>query len=131
MGQAWPDWIHYEVSESAWDVSKSVKSRLGKGKPPTDLTGMPPFNPENGDFSLWPLNKNKPEIFVGSEAFDAVRYLQGVLKKTGVDVPVDGDFSPVLEQAVMAFQRARKLGVDGRVGKKTWPKVDAAALKAG
>lgn len=50
---------------------------------------------------------------------DDVKYLQGKL-----GVTVDGDFGPLTEQAVKAFQRKHKLVVDGVVGPYTWDAID-------
>lgn len=46
---------------------------------------------------------------------ESVKQLQGLLK-----INPDGDFGPVTEAAVRAFQTSKALVADGRVGPKTW-----------
>lgn len=46
---------------------------------------------------------------------DAVKDLQALLGLT-----VDGDFGPMTKQAVVKFQKSKKLYADGIVGKNTW-----------
>lgn len=55
----------------------------------------------------------------------AVRELQQLLITHGQELVVDGDFGPITNGAVTAFQVEAELVVDGIVGPKTW-----AALKA-
>jgi hypothetical protein len=57
----------------------------------------------------------RPTIRIGAEG-DTVRWLQ-----RRVGAIVDGDFGPVTRRAVMSFQAAAGLTVDGIVGPKTWP----------
>ena len=54
-----------------------------------------------------------------------VRTLQTLLNSKGASLTVDGDFGRMTQTAVMAFQRANNLEVDGVVGTKT-----AAALNS-
>ena len=61
---------------------------------------------------------------------DAVAELQRSLRKLGFMVAVDADFGAGTEVAVAAFQRDRKLDVDGMVGNITWAALDKA-LKGG
>jgi peptidoglycan hydrolase-like protein with peptidoglycan-binding domain len=69
-----------------------------------------------GDATIpgWPilqLGSEGPEVFA----------LQYLLRHHGQDIPADGLFGPVTEQAVRDFQSQNGLGVDGQVGGQTWP----------
>src|SRR4051794_11495894 len=57
----------------------------------------------------------------------AVRDLQEALKTLGHNPGlIDGDFGPMTEAAVKAFQQAKGITVDGIVGKVTWINIDEA-----
>lgn len=59
---------------------------------------------------------------------NCVRYLQSALNaKAGGShgLVIDGDFGSGTKSAVVSFQRAHGLGVDGVVGTNTWAKLDA------
>ena len=51
---------------------------------------------------------------------DAVRLLQTRLNANGFKLETDGIFGKDTDAAVRAFQKAKGLAVDGRVGKQTW-----------
>jgi len=55
----------------------------------------------------------------GSEG-RSVRVLQEALVEAGYEIDVDGDFGRATEQAVLAFQEANDLDMDGVVGPNTW-----------
>lgn len=59
------------------------------------------------------------EVLPGHQG-EASAAVQWRLRAGGHDVVVDGDFGPQTEGAVRAFQSARGLRVDGRVGRSTW-----------
>lgn len=62
----------------------------------------------------------KPTTKNGSKGYP-VRQLQTLLKRKGFDPgTVDGIFGNNTEAAVKKFQTAKKIGVDGIVGKQTW-----------
>ncbi|MBM2843958.1 MAG: type protein, partial [Anaerolineales bacterium] len=72
---------------------------------PPGVTDSPPGWPVLG------IGSQGPEVFA----------LQYLLRHHGQDIPADGLFGPVTEQAVKTFQSQRGLGVDGLVGGQTWP----------
>ncbi len=49
-----------------------------------------------------------------------VETLQHLLNHHGNSLAVDGDFGPLTDAAVRAFQQSKALTVDGIVGPKTW-----------
>ena len=57
---------------------------------------------------------------------EAVKKLQARLNQGGW-LKEDGDFGPVTEEAVKAFQSSRKLKDDGIVGPKTEAELDAGS----
>ena len=65
----------------------------------------------------------RPTVSYGSRG-DAVRRLQELLNALGYDCgSVDGIFGSKTKAAVLAFQKANGLGVDGIVGPLTWAKL--------
>jgi peptidoglycan hydrolase-like protein with peptidoglycan-binding domain len=61
-----------------------------------------------------------------------VAALQYLLRHHGIDLPADGQFGPVTEQAVRAFQAEKSLTVDGLVGEETWTAlVEGVILRVG
>ena len=65
----------------------------------------------------------RPTVSYGSRG-DAVRKLQELLNALGYDCgSVDGIFGSKTKAAVLAFQKANGLGVDGIVGPLTWAKL--------
>ncbi len=61
----------------------------------------------------WPLTKK-------GDNHHPVTTLQHLLRAQKQTVAVDGIFGAKTEAAVKAFQKAKKLSVDGQVGPKTW-----------
>lgn len=119
-GEPW----HSQCIEIANSVSQW--KRDGRPDPGTWVFPgqLPP--PPTGDYGLWPLNPNKPEILEGSLG-DAVRYLQRVCNdKAGQALSVDGEFGPATREAVTNLQTFFGLiPIDGRVNKNEWDLVDA------
>jgi peptidoglycan hydrolase-like protein with peptidoglycan-binding domain len=60
-----------------------------------------------------------PVLRVGSQGPE-VAALQYLLRYHGRDLPADGLFGPVTEQAVRDFQAEKGLAADGQVGAQTW-----------
>ncbi|MDX2099614.1 MAG: HlyD family efflux transporter periplasmic adaptor subunit [Leptolyngbyaceae cyanobacterium bins.59] len=68
--------------------------------------------------------QNRPMTFPGTQGPD-VTHLQTCLRKLGhYQGPIDGLYGPATETAVMQFQQAQGLGVDGIVGENTWNALD-------
>lgn len=63
---------------------------------------------------MWPIVRR------GSRGED-VRTVQYLLSHRGHNLGVDGEFGPMTENEVRAFQNANRLGADGIVGPQTWP----------
>jgi hypothetical protein len=53
----------------------------------------------------------------------AVAVSQALLKRTGINITVDGDFGRNTVQSVRQFQTERGLGTDGAIGSVTWPRL--------
>jgi peptidoglycan hydrolase-like protein with peptidoglycan-binding domain len=51
-----------------------------------------------------------------------------LLVSNGYPIGVDGDFEPLTETAVMAFQNQQNLRVDGIVGQRTWHTLSFIAI---
>ena len=68
----------------------------------------------------WASNRNALAVLKMGDAGNAVRRLQRDLSQLGYPITVDGDFGPVTWRIVMAFQKIKKLDVDGIVGPKTF-----------
>lgn len=102
------DAMHYEFMGTPDDARRLVAEATGGAAP----APQPP-QPAPPAVATGPLLKR------GAKGAD-VRRLQERLKAHGAQLEVDGDFGPATERAVRAFQQARGLGVDGKVGPKTW-----------
>lgn len=61
---------------------------------------------------------------------EAVSELQERLRGLGYPLAIDGDFGPATELAVMDFQSANALLVDGIAGKNTWAALTKGAKQA-
>lgn len=115
-------WLHIETHPDSWADGRTIAERLETEVQPS----IPDFDPDNRQWSLFPLDKNKPNTGPGSRG-QYVEYIQGVLKANGADLAVDGHFGPVTTEKVMQVQRFFGLEVDGWVGRQTWPVIDLIA----
>ncbi|WP_224366097.1 C40 family peptidase [Hyalangium versicolor] len=69
---------------------------------------------------------SQPTLREGSKGA-SVRDLQNLLKSKGFNPgPVDGQFGPKTKAAVLSFQKAKGISVDGIVGPQTWGKLKGA-----
>ena len=64
----------------------------------------------------------------------SVKDIQAVLRTDGFEgsggpIAIDGSYGKQTKQAVQAFQRAKHLTVDGKVGQSTWKKLSRSCWK--
>ena len=98
------DHLHLEVSEESWGWDTPIKERDGA---PAPAKAAP----------VYPGTVTKR----GSKAKARVKVIQAQLAERNYNVgPVDGDFGPMTEAAVKAFQTDAGLEADGLVGPNTW-----------
>jgi hypothetical protein len=103
-----------------------VESFIKQAAPVLNTPKLPAFDPVAGQFSLWPVNGNKPWLQVGAKG-DAVRYLQGVIfHKAGGNIAIDGDYGPKTDARVNDVKRFFKVPESG-VGPLTWKVIDFLA----
>ncbi len=124
------NWIHVETSLSKFDDKTAIDTRLPKD--PTAIVVEVPgpntwlrFEPEEGEFGLWPIRTDLPTIKrvtgdVDKLHVDTCRFVQGViLHHAGGQIIVDGMFGRQTDARVQNVQEFFKLEVDGVVGPKT------------
>ena len=101
--------------------------------PPPAMPGFPPFRPEAGEFSLYPLATNKPTLKQGmtGQPNDSIRYFQAVcrLRANQVTLAIDGFYGNASVQACKNVQAWCGATVDGICGPQTWKAIDAMALR--
>ncbi|MCA6575050.1 MAG: peptidoglycan-binding protein [Pseudanabaena sp. M57BS1SP1A06MG] len=86
-------------------------------------TSSSPSNPPTTSVS-----KTLPTLSLGSQG-QSVAQAQQLLKTKGYyQGRIDGDFGAGTRDAIIAFQRANGLTVDGKVGVQTWQKLQAPAI---
>jgi peptidoglycan hydrolase-like protein with peptidoglycan-binding domain len=84
--------------------------------------------PETNPTSVTTSVNALPTLLPGSKGA-AVTQAQQLLKAKGYyQGRLDGDFGAGTRDAIAAFQRANGLTVDGKVGEKTWQKLQAPAI---
>ncbi|MFM7886334.1 MAG: peptidoglycan-binding protein, partial [Pseudanabaena sp.] len=77
---------------------------------------------------ITPSPQALPSLLPGSQG-QAVAQAQQLLKVKGYyQGRIDGDFGVGTRDAIIAFQRANGLTVDGKVGSQTWQKLQAPAI---
>ncbi|GMA59750.1 peptidoglycan-binding protein [Alicyclobacillus fastidiosus] len=91
--------------DTAWDVTYAEKV-LALSKQST-LVGLP-------------SSYNSPGMLKQKSTGTGVVYVQQRLNAHGTSLATDGDFGPLTEAAVKAFQAKAKIEVDGIVGPQTW-----------
>jgi peptidoglycan hydrolase-like protein with peptidoglycan-binding domain len=120
-----PDAEHYQrgPAEIPEDQKENAPVRFilrdapgGGGTHPVD----PPIDPPHVEPE--PVQVGEPTLRIHDRSADGwVEYLQQLLNRWGPgNIAVDGDFGVGTHQAVLAFQSAHGLMVDGVVGNQTW-----------
>jgi peptidoglycan hydrolase-like protein with peptidoglycan-binding domain len=95
---------------------------------PDSSTTPPPTTPSTGDAFTLPEGTKLQRVEGESEGDPVlIEELQQALTKAGYDPgPADGTFGRRTEAAVIAFQEANGLSVDGRVGPETASALNSA-----
>jgi uncharacterized protein (TIGR02594 family) len=97
----------------------------GRGGNQSDMVNVSTQSVSNVIAWMWPRGHRKPEpslkrpeLAKGDTGKDVEKVQASLL------IPADGDFGPVTEAAVEAFQKAHGLQADGEVGSQTWRALD-------
>lgn len=132
--------ICFEVKSEDWhgtdyagdDIPAAVLAfENGGGSNPSDPGHIPAFDPNNGQFSLYPYDTGKATLRLTEPAMhsDLVAYLQGVLRtKLFYHIVVDGWFGKTTTDFVTWFQATHGLSADGVCGPNTWRAIDSFAI---
>jgi hypothetical protein len=83
----------------------SVRAQLGKPVPPSPTPPAPSGHPAYIGYPVW----------MGHCSAFLAKMIQ-----TRLSIPADGNWGPITQSAVLGFQRAHGLTVDGVVGAITW-----------
>lgn len=76
-----------------------------------------------------PIKPVPPPLLVLGARGKVVKTAQELLQDHGYKLEADGVFGPITQTRVRAFQRAKKLEIDGKVGKHTWAELKKPAPK--
>jgi hypothetical protein len=98
----------------------------GRGGNQSDMINVSTQNVSQVIAWMWPKGfkrpsgggLKRPELAKGDSGQDVAKVQASLL------IPADGDFGPVTEAAVEAFQKAHGLQADGVVGTTTWRAID-------
>lgn len=135
------NWIHVESTVSGFGDTTPIADRLQDATPGVPIKMPDPiealrFEPESGEFGLWPIRHDLPTVRRVTEPeqqrllYDTVRFVQGViLFKAGGLIVVDGQFGRQTDSRVKDLQRFFKLQEDGIVGPKTMAVVQFLAMR--
>lgn len=111
-----------KVAGSDVDLNRATQTHYGQwNAAPKPSVPSTPSKPST-DWTQ-ELIMSLPTLRRGSDG-SAVKRLQGLLHAAGQrDSAIDGDFGSGTERAVRDFQRTKKIGVDGIVGRNTWTRL--------
>lgn len=117
---------------SVWEVKPTGKLawRLAKRLSPSEALDMmsghwneklvPQIEePEDEGLPEVDFETGTPLLGIGSKG-DEVRYAQTLLCGHGFNTLIDGNFGRGTKATVEAFQKAKKLSIDGKIGPQTW-----------
>lgn len=95
----------------------------GRGGNQSDMVNVSTQSVSNVIAWMWPKGHSRPtlkrpDLSKGDTGDDVVKVQKTLL------IPADGDFGPVTEAAVSAFQRAHGMQADGEVKHSTWKELD-------
>ncbi|MDO5287237.1 MAG: peptidoglycan-binding protein [Actinomycetia bacterium] len=113
-----PDAMHFEFVDTFASIeahTANAKKELGGAPAPTNPAPKPnpPQSCSTVSLSSYPL------VDKGDKG-TSVTTAQCYLRANGYAIEVDGVFGAKTTEAVKAFQKAKGLKVDGKVGKHTW-----------
>lgn len=111
-------WLHIETTKDGWGDGTPVEQRLGTPAPAPVPTGAPTM----ADVAAALAVAKRTVLRLGSKG-NAVEWAQIALRNAGHRVALDGNFGPQVDGAVRAFQTAKRITVDGVVGKQTWARL--------
>ncbi|HBC43380.1 MAG TPA: hypothetical protein DCZ88_16230 [Pseudanabaena sp.] len=74
------------------------------------------------------VSKTLPTLLLGSQGQSVAQAQQFLKAKGYYQGRIDGDFGAGTRDAIIAFQRANGLTVDGKIGAQTWQKLQAPAI---
>jgi peptidoglycan hydrolase-like protein with peptidoglycan-binding domain len=114
------------------DTFTSGGSFKGRGGNQSDMINVSTQNVSQVIAWMWPKGfqrpsggggLKRPDLAKGDTGSDVKKVQESLL------IPADGEYGPVTEAAVEAFQKAHGLKADGEVGTATWHALDALNKK--
>lgn len=107
-------------------VKKQDKAKKAEAKKATKKP-----TPKEPEILEAPTINNFPSLKKGSNETGPITFLQANLKQRGFyKGPIDGNFGPNTEKAVIEFQKALDKPVSGTVGPKTWEALQKSDVRA-
>lgn len=117
-----------KTAAKASDTKKNAAKEEPAKKQPAKVTKRQVKEPEILEA---PTINNFPSLKKGSNETGPITFLQANLKQRGFyKGPIDGNFGPNTEKAVIEFQKALDKPVSGTVGPKTWEALQKSDVRA-